>query len=250
MERKYGWKQDSHDSRDRIFAQPRMIAPAKLPPLFKLHTPPPLDQGQLGSCVWNAISGAHLIAQVDQRNPATFRISRLMGYYETRRLEGTLNEDGGCQIRNAFKVLAKHGVCREMIWPYNIRFFTTQPPAQCYADGLNHQALVYSRVPQTIAALKNCLHSGRPVVFGFTVYESFALGPVERTGIMTMPEKGETNYGGHCVLMVGWDDAKQSFLCQNSYGRSWGAKGYFYMPYKFATAPLYCSDHWVLTTVE
>jgi C1A family cysteine protease len=33
--------------------------------------------------------------------------------------------------------------------------------------------------------------------------------------------------GGHVVLIVGWDDAEQSWICKNSWGPSWGQDGYF-----------------------
>jgi C1A family cysteine protease len=44
--------------------------------------------------------------------------------------------------------------------------------------------------------------------------------------------KGAEHLGGHAVPIIGFDDLKQRFLCQNSWGKSWGNSGFFYLPYK------------------
>lgn len=33
--------------------------------------------------------------------------------------------------------------------------------------------------------------------------------------------------GGHVILIVGWNDAEQSWICKNSFGPDWGENGYF-----------------------
>jgi C1A family cysteine protease len=38
---------------------------------------------------------------------------------------------------------------------------------------------------------------------------------------------------GHAMVAVGYDDAKQAFLIQNSWGPSWGNKGYGWFGYDF-----------------
>ena len=32
---------------------------------------------------------------------------------------------------------------------------------------------------------------------------------------------------GHAILIVGWDDMGQSWICKNSWGPLWGEDGYF-----------------------
>lgn len=61
-----------------------------------------------------------------------------------------------------------------------------------------------------------------PVSAGFTVYTdfySYAGGVYEYTW-------GEVE-GGHAILIVGWNDEEQSWICKNSWGLNWGDHGYF-----------------------
>jgi hypothetical protein len=52
------------------------------------------------------------------------------------------------------------------------------------------------------------------------------------------------------VAVVGYDDAKQSFICRNSWGDAWGDQGYCYLPYGYLTSPQLAFDAWVVRTVE
>lgn len=69
-----------------------------------------------------------------------------------------------------------------------------------------------------------------------------------------MPTKEEKILGGHCVMAVGFDESKQSFIIRNSWGDNWGLYGYFYMPYAFVMGSpkqnpeieSYASDFWLI----
>jgi C1A family cysteine protease len=61
-----------------------------------------------------------------------------------------------------------------------------------------------------------------------------------------MPAAGERPVGGHAVLAVGYDDKAQRFAVRNSWGSSWGQKGYFTIPYAYLTHPGLASDFWTI----
>ena len=99
-----------------------------------------------------------------------------------------------------------------------------------------------------ITAVKTILSSNTPVMVGFNVYDTsaynlfeglnttkFVYNPLTSSGALV---KGAMLLGGHAVPIIGYDDlydygstAKGAFLVQNSWGTSWGNKGFFYMPY-------------------
>ena len=124
------------------------------------------------------------------------------------------------------------------------------PPTNCYSFAYKYRGITANQVAQNLTSFKQCLASGFPFVFGFTVYSSFESEEVAQTGIVPMPDtENEQVLGGHAVLAVGYDDASQCFIVRNSWGSSWGDNGYFYMPYAYITNPNLASDAWEITNV-
>lgn len=247
---RYGWQPDLPDHRDHLYAAPvEMIGviPAKVD--LRTQCPPVYDQGQLGSCTANALAGAIEFDRLKQKI-SDFAPSRLFIYYNERAMEHTVDLDSGAQIRDGIKSVGKLGDCPETEWPYVIAKFKTKPPAKCYADALKYTAVSYQRVTQTLSQLKGCLASGFPFVFGFTVYESFESAAVAKSGHAPLPKSGEQSVGGHAVVGVGYDDAKQWFIVRNSWGNSWGMKGYFTLPYAYVTDNNLADDFWTIRVVQ
>lgn len=245
----YGWRAQRPDFRDRVFSPltPAHVLPTKVD--LRPECPPIVDQGQLGSCVANATAAAHEFTQMKQKQ-VKFPPSRLFIYYNTRAMEGTIKQDAGSIIRDAFKCIAQQGVCDESIWPYNVAKFKNKPTAKCFSYALKHKAMQYLSVTPTLAQLKGCLADGFPFVFGISVYESFESDEVAKTGVVPMPAATEQNLGGHAICAVGYDDSTQMFTVRNSWGTSWGDKGYFYLPYEYLTNANLASDFWTVRVIQ
>lgn len=246
--RRYGWRPDKPDRRDHLRLIRRNVA---LPPYVDLtpQMPAVYDQGQLGSCTGNAISAAIAYARERQLHIGDFIPSRLFIYWNERDLEGTVDSDAGAEIRDGIKSVVKLGACSENDWPYDISQFTVKPSTHCYAAAQTDLVTKYARVDQTLDGLRQCLADGFPVVFGFTVYESFESEAVAQSGIMPMPGPDESVLGGHAVLMVGYDDDRQTFIVRNSWGPNWGRAGYFLMPYAYPTDGNLADDFWQIDAV-
>jgi C1A family cysteine protease len=247
INRKYGWAPDLPDQRDHVYSAPLPVL-VKLPPKKDLRSgcPPVYDQGQLGSCTANAIAGA---IQFEQKKQAikVFTPSRLFIYYNERDMEGTINSDAGAQIRDGIKSVSNVGFCPETEWPYDINKFANKPSAVCFTDAQKNLAVGYERLDSSnLNQLKGCIASGFPFVFGFTVYDAFESQEVAKTGILNMPGPKEKVQGGHAVLAVGYDDAAQRFTVRNSWGKDWGLKGYFTIPYSYLTTTDLADDFWTI----
>lgn len=249
--KRYGWIRDLPDHRDHLYAAP-VVALAVLPPLVDLRNqcPPVYDQGQLGSCTGNGIAGVIQFERRKQKLTPDFIPSRLFIYYNERVMEHTVNSDSGAMIRDGIKSVGQQGDCPETEWPYDIAKFAQKPTPACYQDALKYKAVLYQRMVQSLNQLKGCLASGYPFVFGFTVYESFESQQVAQTGIVPMPSSTEKLMGGHCVVAVGYDDAKQCFIIRNSWGANWGMQGYCTMPYAYLTDANLASDFWTIRVVS
>lgn len=61
-----------------------------------------------------------------------------------------------------------------------------------------------------------------PVSAHFTVYEDFT---AYAGGVYEHVSGNEL--GGHGILIVGWNDYEQSWICKNSWGPDWGNRGFF-----------------------
>lgn len=263
--RRYGWRPQLPDLRDRRFAHEK-VAPVVLPTFADLRTQMPVvyDQGDLGSCTANMGAGLLEFALRKYGLP-DFTPSRLFIYYNERVLDGDPNSDSGAQCRDALTVLNKQGACSETEWPYDISQYTVKPSDQCYADAKKDIATAYLAVDASLDAIRGALAAGYPVGFGFTVYESFESPATAATGIMQMPGFLESVLGGHAVIRVGYydnsmlpvtldngailspHDSGGYYIVRNSWGPDWGHKGHFYMPYG---ADSFSSDFWILQTVD
>lgn len=196
-----------------------------------------LDQGPLGSCTGNGIGGVINFIQ------KPFKASRLFIYYNERESEGTVSEDAGANIRDGINSVVKQGICSEDIWPYDIGQFTVKPPQEAYDMALKDVVTQYLAL-HGISEIKNALASGHQVTFGTEVYESFESEEASSTGIIPEPKEGEQLLGGHCMRFVGYDDANKRFIVANSWGETWGASGYCFIPYAYIEK--YASDFWTI----
>lgn len=243
-----GWKPDVPDARDHRYAAPRAVLRA-LPKSVDLRGSAlkVIDQGSLGSCVGCAVRSA--FGMVAKQQGQSFDPSPLFLYYNARLLDGAQDWDAGAYIRDGIKGVNQYGACASKTWPYRTTRFADKPPAKAYNEALDHQTLAYSRVDNTrIEQIKARLAQRFPVVFGFGVYESF--DSIGSRGLMPMPKSSEYLLGGHAVVAVGYDDATKLIIVQNSWGRGWGDKGFFYMPYDFIASTEYADDFWTVEIVE
>lgn len=239
------WKKDKLDSRDYKYQVTQKANPniVDLRPYCSLIE----NQGSLGSCTGQAIAGA--IELLNKRNGKPTDVSRLFIYYYERLILGTVNYDSGAYIRDGIKATNHYGVSLESYWPYDIRKFKQEPITEAKNDALNRKVTRYERVVDLNGCI-DALANGYPVVIGFYVYDSFMSPSVARTGVMPYPNtKRERLLGGHAVLLVGYDKTRKVFIARNSWGTSWGDKGYFYMPFD-VVKPNMSDDYWVIKAVN
>jgi|SRR5712672_3090089 len=246
MTHSYGYIPDLPDHRDKKFAISERLTLLTSVDLRDL-CPPVEDQGALGSCTSFAGGAAIRVARKIQNLP-DFTTSHLFLYYNSRS-KNTKSVDAGATIRDTIKSAAKFGDCPELEWLYDLNQFTTKPPASCYTDALKDRVIVYQRIMQSLMQMKACLALGYPFVIGFSVYESFESAQVAQDGMVPMPKSSERLLGGHAVLVVGFRDSDQKWICRNSWG-DWGDKGYFYMPYAYLQDPNLASDFWMIKTMS
>lgn len=248
-DRKWGYFPDVPALEDRVYSavltadqRPDSV---NLIPEFKNEVE---DQGQLGSCVGNSCVSAleYLLARKHKADPNYKypELSRLFAYYHARKIRGLERVDAGAVIRDCVDQLRALGVCEESVWPYIPNTVNLVPDSFAVADAARNKVGSAFRV-ESLDDKLDCLAQGFPFVFGFTVY-STSMNQAGKTALMPPPAGARS--GGHAVLAVGYDLPKQLFLIRNSWGRNWGDKGYFWMPFEYLTNANLSSDYWTIRT--
>jgi len=113
----------------------------------------------------------------------------------------------------------------------------------------NKVSISYGVINQgDVETAKTFLAANIPVMLGFDVYDNssytlferlntsnYVYNPLKSDGTLA---QGARYLGGHAVPIIGYDNnfvvsptENGAFLCQNSWGTSWGKNGFFYMPY-------------------
>lgn len=249
--KRYGARPSPRDNRDFDFARFAKFlesfggVPAALPAAMDLrqYCGPVRDQGDEGSCTGHAgYAMRMLLANKYQSGKFNnLNLSPAFIYYIERSIDGTLSQgDCGSTGRTCCQALTKFGVCSEADDMYVAGQFDQAPSEKAYADALTYKAGAYHALT-SVADMKACLASGYGFIVGFAVYESFEQGAWASgsgTNVMPVPDKASENcLGGHEVFFCGYDDAKQAFLVQNSWGAGWGDGGFFWFPYECAADP-------------
>jgi C1A family cysteine protease len=224
------------------------------------------NQGNLGSCTAHAGVG---IVEYFQNRAYGKHIegSRLFVYKTTRNLMGVTG-DTGAWLRNVMGALVLCGVPDEKYWPYLVADFDKEPKSFVYAVADNFEALKYFchdpagtnvPAPTVLATVKQYLAAGIPSMFGFWGFPSFSNTNV--VGGIPYPCAGERAQWGHAIVAAGYDDAKKikntkcnretvgALLIRNSWGTTWGEKGYGWLPYQYVLDRL-ATDFWSLNSME
>jgi C1A family cysteine protease len=95
--------------------------------------------------------------------------------------------------------------------------------------------------------MQACLVEGFPIVFRYTYFSS--MDHTWDNGAIPMPGATEPEDGGHCMLIVGYNNANGTFLVRNSWGIGWGQQGYGTMPYDYILSPQWTTALWTIRSV-
>lgn len=152
------------------------------------------DQKDTPQCVgysWHALLRAKPILQRDPIASFIYREAQKVDEWPGEEYEGT-------SVRAGAKVLQTQGQIKEYRWAFDIE------------------------------TVLNWIGTKGPVVLG-TIWTNKMFTP-DSKGVVSV---GDINSiaGGHAYLAIGYDEKKKLVTFQNSWGRSWGLNGRFYMDY-------------------
>ena len=206
------------------------------------------NQERTNSCVGNAIASA-AECMLESKNRFV-NLSRMFIYYNARepiaKLFSKPIEDVGSNIRFAIGETTKLGIATEDIWPFVVSRVNEKPTAEAYTDGALRKTKRYESLGQSepaakpqrfIREAKVALAAGYPIIFGMGITSNFyGINSDDPNQYNDFAQRGSLEWaGGHALAIVGYDDEKECFLIENSWGTGWGKDGYCQLKYNVVT---------------
>lgn len=229
----------------RYTAARRRRMPAKVD--LRRHMSRIEDQGDTNSCVANAVAGAYEYLLRRHWGEDGYDVSRLFIYFNAR-ADDEEWEDDGTTIVAAIQGLQDYGACSEETWPFDEDLVNETPDDDAYEEAAGFRVEDVAVVPTELDSWRSCLAEGYPIIFGLDVFNSF--DDHRRKGLVSMPSRRESrrdSHSAHAMLCVGYSDPDRVFIVRNSWGRSWGDRGYCYIPYDYLLSDRYNhGDSWTI----
>ncbi len=207
---------------------------------LKKYTPTPNNQKSAGSCVAQSVGYGALTTLkaikynwTDKHHIDKEALSAMYIYNQIN--EGDCG--GGSRYTDAFKLLKTKGDVKKQEFEKDDNDNCSLTPTsinnpklkiESYTKLFDRNADENIKVNSTRAALLG----NNPVLIAFELTSEFTTPTIKKNKNFYKPTPYAEKVGGHAMFVVGYDDAKNAFEVQNSWGNNWGNKGYFYISYK------------------
>jgi hypothetical protein len=222
-----GWKKDKYDSRDFLHKRAVIAMPESV--TFKDLLPEVRNQGQNGACVGFAIA-ANLSAIAKTLGIFTEWYSPQWIWNGARAIEGTLAQNVGVYPRDALDWLLKSGILLEQFWPYNPDSLDmAAPSSERQEKAKKYRGFAYYRVTEGVQGICSAIAFKHLVTIGSPWFSKWMQ---TQDGILPVPDVNDGLVGGHETCLYGYDQVKAVFYGMNSWGTSWGDKGFFTIPFE------------------
>lgn len=216
-------------------ASKRKLRPIPASADLRQYLPPILDQGQRPTCLAFAVTAAHELARA-----GGFAVNEDLSeealYWGCKRHDR--DRLPGTSFVSATAALARSGQPLEAVWPYDPTHDDTisRPPPVKPGPSWHRTRLV--RIKLSTDRLRAELARGRAIALGIVLTAGFRMLNGNR---VPQPQAGEQTFGRHAVLSVGYQDGSPdpnagAFIIRNSWGETWGSRGYAWLPYTYVKA--------------
>jgi C1A family cysteine protease len=196
--------------------------------------PPIGNQGRMGSCVaWSAYGlRSYYLAKINKLDVSKPENVPSPAYIFN--LGSSISQPGapcaqrGMLISAALEIL-RAGVVSLADMPYNDQSCGPPPDLEMQTRAKKFRIDGWAFVdPEAFDTIKGAIVDGNPVIFAIPVSKSFQKH--QGNGVYSR-EPTEAFEGGHAMVLVGYDDDRQAFRLQNSWGQNWGDQGRAWISY-------------------
>lgn len=194
------------------------------------------DQLGCGSCVaFGTVATMEHVARFTRRAPGlALDLSEAHAFYCYGRADGATCGTGWW-VHRLLPSTQNSGVTFEDYYPYTD---VDQNCSNLNADWPNRLAKTtgFANIGGNAAAMKEYISTYGSITSCFIVYQDFFS---YRSGVYRHLSGGVA--GGHCVVLIGYDDSEGCWIAKNSWGTGWGDGGFFKIAYGEANIESYPS---------
>lgn len=211
--------------------------------LLTEYLPPIAHQGPQQSCVgWTSAYYSYTYAVAKQRKLTPDDLKDPKWHFSPAFIynQGHRGKDVGMHIGRGFELLKEQGCATLAEMPYIPSDFTSPPPDAARTRAEKFKARAVASLAQRFGAdpegMKTFLAEVKqPFVMGIPIFTDFPTGPVAEDFVyqMTVEFKRESLRGRHAITIIGYDEDKKAFRLVNSWGESWGDKGFLWVSEDF-----------------
>lgn len=226
----FGAKLSPVDLRDYKVASNTTV---EYPESFELKNMPEVkNQFQVSSCV--AHSSSTILEYHDNKDSKGHTLSTNFIYGIQNKYCG--RDGSGMYLRDACKIIKDLGTPEESLCKGNNEVPEAYVIAEdAYATEATMKNASYFKIASYARcndanAIKNALMNYGPVLASVKWLNAFKVN--RGSGILSGPITGEGGY--HAIVIYGWNET--GWLCQNSWGKSFGNMGRFIYPYNYKIA--------------
>lgn len=221
-ERKFSALISPYDVRDYKIA---CVSETVFPDSFSLEEVSVKDQGSTGSCVAHACSS--IIEYHNKRQEGTDTVFSTEFIYGYRPAGYYIGE--GMYLRDALKTIQKLGDCPLNDLKGNHEYAMAISTVKKKLEELKplaepHRISTYMKVDK-VEEIKQALMKYGYVLASMPWHSDYSL----KDGVYTFTSS--KTRGNHAVVIYGWNE--NGWLVHNSWGKSWGKKGKFIVPFDF-----------------
>ncbi len=208
------------------------------------------DQGVTGSCVgWASADGVlryHLVKA--NRLPAdkqallsprfVWMASKETDEFTSR--PETFIEGAGTSLKAAMDIIRKYGCVLNSDLPFDIgKLMYVGDENSFYANASTRRAANYFNLQKNLPQWKSWLASNGPILAGLSVDATW--DNASSTGGKLDIFQPATVRGGHAIAVVGY--TSNSFIIRNSWGTTWGDKGFAYVSANYINAAFFAESY-------
>jgi hypothetical protein len=196
------------------------------------------DQGSTGSCVgwatadslvrWHLVKAGRL-ERTELLSPRfVWMAAKETDQFISR--PTTFVEVEGTSLKAALDIARKYGVIRDTLLPFKSGMLYPGNAKTLYAIAAQLKVLAYFNLGTNLSNWRTWLATKGPILTRLDVDDTWQAAAA--TNGVLEAYRPETTIGGHAVALVGYRPGR--FIVRNSWGASWGDKGFAYASLSYA----------------